>query len=62
VLADLGMAEILTDKEIRPEKVWATIEKMLANLAPYKRKAIKSKSLVKKDAAQQIVALVEKMV
>ncbi|MFH1840785.1 MAG: UDP-N-acetylglucosamine--N-acetylmuramyl-(pentapeptide) pyrophosphoryl-undecaprenol N-acetylglucosamine transferase [Candidatus Shapirobacteria bacterium] len=60
MLTDLGMAEMLSEKEVTPEKVLNMIEKMLANLVFYKKNAITSRKLVRKNAAQQIVELVEK--
>jgi UDP-N-acetylglucosamine--N-acetylmuramyl-(pentapeptide) pyrophosphoryl-undecaprenol N-acetylglucosamine transferase len=62
MLADLGMAEVLAEEEIKPEKLWVVIERMLDNLPFYQKEAIKSRSLIKKDAAQRIVELVEKTV
>lgn len=62
MLAKTGIAEILPQKELTAESLLALIEKMLNNLPKYKQNAFRAKKLVKTDAAEAIVDLVEEIV
>jgi len=61
MLVEVGMAEILPQKELSAKTLSRSIDKMIANLDKYKKNAAKAKKLVKLDAAKRIVDLVEKL-
>lgn len=59
ILAAVGLAEILPQEKLSSHALLQLVEKMLANLNQYRKNALKGKKLVKLDAAERIVDLVE---
>lgn len=61
LLKQAGLAEIISQDSLTPSALLKTIEKMMKNLADYKRNSRSSKKLIKFDAAKRIVAEIEKI-
>jgi len=62
ILVKAGIAEILPQTQLTPQKLIQLIKKMIKNLDQYKKNSSQAKKLVKLDAAQEIVKLAEKLV
>jgi UDP-N-acetylglucosamine--N-acetylmuramyl-(pentapeptide) pyrophosphoryl-undecaprenol N-acetylglucosamine transferase len=62
VLLDLGMAEILPQKELSGEILRKKIEEMLADIDAYRRRGREGKKLVRVGAAKEITEEIEKLV
>lgn len=62
LLAEAGIAEILPQVQLTPQKLSETIKKMVENLNQYKKNSLQTKKLVKLDAAQEIVKLAEQLI
>ncbi|MCJ7792620.1 MAG: UDP-N-acetylglucosamine--N-acetylmuramyl-(pentapeptide) pyrophosphoryl-undecaprenol N-acetylglucosamine transferase [Candidatus Marinimicrobia bacterium] len=61
LLVKAGTAAILTQDQLTPAKLKKTIEKMSQNLGQYQKKAPQAKKLVQLEAAEKMVAMVEKL-
>ena len=59
MMVDLGIAEILDQKELSVKKLITGIEKMMANLKIYQKNSFQAKKMIKHDSAKRIVTLVE---
>jgi UDP-N-acetylglucosamine:LPS N-acetylglucosamine transferase len=61
MLKALGLAEILPQEKLDPERLIRLIEMMILRLPAYQRHAAKAKKLIKTDAARKIADLVENL-
>lgn len=61
LLKKAGIAEIMTQEELTAKTLFEKIKKMLKNLENYEQNANKSGSLVKEDAAQKMVELIDQV-
>jgi len=59
-LVESGIAEILLEDKLSGKALIAETEKMISNLSQYQQNAFKTKKLVRLDATQKIVELIEK--
>lgn len=62
VLVDLGMAEIIVQKNLSGKSLLSVVNKISDNYEPYFNNAKKAKSLIDPHAAEKIVAELEKIV
>jgi len=56
-----GVAEIILQQQLTPNRLCREIEKMFADMNTYRRNGNKIKKLVKKDAAQKIIEEIQKI-
>lgn len=61
MVADLGMAEILMEKELTPNRLYNLIIRMLGNIKVYQKKASQGKKMVRLDAAKKIVEILREV-
>ncbi len=62
LLAEAGIAEILPQDKLSPQKLSQSITKMVNKLEQYKKHSSQVKKLVRLDAAQEIVKIAEKLI
>ncbi len=57
-LKKLGLAEVLSEKNLTSVKFQNAIESMIKNIDTYKRNGLKAKGLIKEDAAKKIARVI----
>lgn len=62
ILVEAGIAEILPQDQLTPQKLSQSIKKMVKNLNQYKNNSSQAKKLVRLNATQEIVKLIEKVI
>lgn len=59
ILVEVGIAQILSQNQLTPKKLYQLINQTIKNLDQYKKNASQAKKLVKLDSAKEIVKLIE---
>lgn len=62
LLRQAGTATILPQDQLTPQKLAQSIEKIFENINQYQKNSSRAKKLVKLDAAQEVIKLIEKLV
>ena len=62
MLFEMGMAEILLQKNLSPGALNQAVDKLIKDSDKYKQKGVQAKKIIKRDAAKRIVSLVERAV
>lgn len=61
ILVKAGIAELLPQDQLTAKKLYQTIQKMMENLNQYKKNSLKAKKLIRTDATEKIIRLVEEL-
>lgn len=61
MLCEIGIAEMLPQNELSPKTLETKIEQMFKNINEYKKNALKAKNIIKLDAAERIVKLINEI-
>jgi UDP-N-acetylglucosamine--N-acetylmuramyl-(pentapeptide) pyrophosphoryl-undecaprenol N-acetylglucosamine transferase len=61
MLAKAGLAEILSQENLTSQKLARLIDKMMAGIDSYKKNRAKAQKLIRLDAAERMVELIEKL-